>query len=71
MRPGRIDSIIEFKKLRKVDVQDLYEIWFNKKIPDAQIANIKDYSITQAEFGKLCFDNINNPSKIIKHLITL
>jgi len=71
LRPGRIDSIIEFKKLRKVDVQDLYEIWFNKKIPDAQIANIKDYSITQAEFGKLCFDNINNPSKIIKHLITL
>ena len=71
LRPGRIDSIIEFKKLRKVDIQNLYELWFNKKISDMQINNIKDYVITQAEFGKLCFDNINNPSKIIKSLINL
>jgi len=71
LRPGRIDSIIEFKKLRKVDIQKLYELWFDKKIPDTQINKIKDYTITQAEFGKLCFDNIINPSKIINNLINL
>lgn len=71
LRPGRIDSIIEFKKLRKVDILNLYELWFDKKIPDTQINKIKDYTITQAEFGKLCFDNINNPSKIINNLINL
>jgi chaperone BCS1 len=70
LRPGRIDVIMEFKKLRKVDIQSLFKLWFNKSIPDKDFNNIKDYSISQAEFGKLCFDNINNPQKIISKLVT-
>jgi len=70
LRPGRIDVIMEFKKLRKIDIQSLFKIWFNKPIPDKDIALIKDYTISQAEFGKLCFDNIQNPQKVISKLIT-
>ena len=70
LRPGRIDVIMEFKKLRKVDIQSLFKIWFNKPIPEKEFSMIKDYTISQAEFGKLCFDNINNPQKVISKLST-
>ena len=70
LRPGRIDVIMEFKKLRKVDIQSLFKIWFNKSIPEKDFGMIKDYTISQAEFGKICFDNINSPQKVISKLIT-
>jgi len=69
LRPGRIDNIIEFKKLRKVDMEKLFSIWFNMKIPDRYRNMLKDYIITQAEFGKLCFENMNEPMKVIEKLI--
>jgi hypothetical protein len=32
------------------------------------LENIKDYVISQAEFGKLCFENMDNPKRVIKEL---
>lgn len=69
LRPGRIDLVVDFKKLRRVDVQDLYKVWFNENIPEKDLSYIKDYAITQAEFGKICFENLYNPSKVIANLI--
>lgn len=69
LRPGRIDLVVNFKKLRKADLQNLFTIWFNEKIPDKDLSYIKDYSITQAEFGKICFENLYSPSKVIANLI--
>ena len=69
LRPGRIDLVIDFKKLRKEDLQNLFQVWFNEKIPEKDLSYIKDYSITQAEFGKLCFENLYSPSKVIANLI--
>jgi hypothetical protein len=57
MRPGRIDVSINFKKLRREDINNLYKLWFNKSINVKAFQKIKDYSITQADFGKLCFEN--------------
>lgn len=71
LRPGRIDMIIEFKKLRRCDIQNLYKLWFNRDIPEKDLKNIKDYCITQADFGKLCFENMNNPNKLISVLSKL
>ncbi len=71
LRPGRIDEIIEFKKLRKVDIEKLYQLWFDRKISDKELNKIKDYTISQAEFGKLCFENINNPNKVIQSILHL
>lgn len=70
LRPGRIDVIMEFKKLRKVDIQNLFKIWFNKPIPEKDLCKIKDYTVSQAEFGKICFDNLQNPNKVISKLAT-
>lgn len=69
LRPGRIDNVIEFKKLRKVDMEKLFNLWFNMKIPEKYKNQLKDYTITQAEFGKLCFENMNEPMKVIEKLI--
>jgi len=69
LRPGRIDLIIEFKKLKKDDINNLFKLWFNKDIPSNYFNKIKDYSITQAEFGKLCLDNRYNPDNVIKKLL--
>lgn len=57
MRPGRIDVSIEFKRLRVQDMNNLYKLWYDKEIDNEVLCKIKDYSISQAEFGKLCFEN--------------
>jgi hypothetical protein len=67
MRPGRIDMCIEFKKLRRVDINNLYKLWFGKDIEENDLNKIEDYSISQAEFGKLCFEN--NAEKVLEKLV--
>jgi ATP-dependent Zn protease len=51
LRPGRIDMNIEFKRLRVVDVEAMYRLWFGKPMPK-EICN-QDYTFTQAEIGNL------------------
>jgi hypothetical protein len=67
MRPGRIDMCIEFKKLRRVDINNLYKLWFGKDIGEKALNKIKDYSLSQAEFGKLCFEN--TAEKVLEKLV--
>jgi len=69
LRPGRIDVSINFKKLRRQDINSLYKLWFNKSINEKTLNKIKDYTISQAEFGKLCFEN--NAEKVLEKLITI
>jgi len=57
LRPGRIDLSIEFKKLRRQDINDLYKLWFGKGLDKNVLNKIKDYQLSQADFGKLCFEN--------------
>jgi hypothetical protein len=67
MRPGRIDVCVEFKKLRRQDINNLYKLWYGKEIGEKALNKIKDYSLSQAEFGKLCFEN--NAEKVLEKLI--
>lgn len=56
MRPGRIDRIVEFKKMRIIDVKDMYLLWFNNISNfDAfvQEYDIYDYKYSQAEIGQI------------------
>lgn len=68
LRPGRIDLIIEFKSLRKCDIKSLFKLWYNQDLTESELSKMKDYCITQAEFGKLCFENMTNPKRVIKEL---
>ena len=69
MRPGRIDISINFKKLRRQDINSLYKLWFNRGINEKTLNKIKDYSISQADFGKLCFEN--NAESVMQKLLTI
>ena len=53
LRPGRIDMIINFKRMTRSDIASMYELWFRKNIPSHILANMKDYVFTQAELGNL------------------
>jgi SpoVK/Ycf46/Vps4 family AAA+-type ATPase len=53
IRPGRIDMIVHFKNMLKNDVSEMYQLWFNKKIPNDIFINMKDYDFSQAQIGLL------------------
>ncbi len=67
LRPGRIDMIIEFKKLRREDINNYHKLWFNESIPKNKLSLIKDNIITQAQIGKLFMETPR--SEIITKLI--
>jgi len=68
LRPGRIDMIVEFKKMRKIDVKNMYKLWFNLDIPSKVYDKMKDYTYSQAEIGNLFQQHFNNPKSILNIL---
>ena len=65
LRPGRIDRDIEFKKLRRVHIAQIYQKWYGQPLRDM---NIPDYKFSQAEVSQLLFKYETNPSGFIKEL---
>jgi hypothetical protein len=65
LRPGRIDMDIEFKKLRRVHIAQIYQKWYGQPLRDT---NIPDYKFSQAEISQLLFKYETNPSGFIKEL---
>uniref|UniRef100_A0A7S0RT80 AAA+ ATPase domain-containing protein n=1 Tax=Chlamydomonas leiostraca TaxID=1034604 RepID=A0A7S0RT80_9CHLO len=53
VRPGRIDMAVEFKKMRRQDIAEMYKLWFCENIPRDVYDEIKDYAFSQAEIGSL------------------
>jgi len=66
LRPGRIDVKITFGRLRKEDVNDFYKLWFNEELSPEVLDKMEDHVISQAELGKLFFEN--SKEKIIEKL---
>jgi ATP-dependent 26S proteasome regulatory subunit len=53
IRPGRVDIVIEFKKLSKENVADMYKLWFGSALDEKVYKDMKDYAFTQADIGNL------------------
>ena len=53
LRPGRIDTIIEFTNMCREDVANMYRLWFDMDIPNDVYSKMKDYTFSQAEIGKI------------------
>ena len=53
LRPGRLDMVIEFKKLTKENVSNYYKTWFGVDIPQEVYVNMKDRSFSQADIGNM------------------
>lgn len=68
LRPGRIDMEIEFKKLRRQHIIQIFEKWYNTTASSYQINDIPDYKFSQAEISQLLFKYEHNPYQFIKEL---
>ena len=53
LRPGRINHQIEFTKMEKRHVNDMYKLWFGSSIPRWVYDKMKDHKFSQAELGEL------------------
>jgi SpoVK/Ycf46/Vps4 family AAA+-type ATPase len=53
IRPGRIDMNVEFLKMKRQDINDMYKLWFGEDLPQDVLLSITDFKFTQADIGKL------------------
>lgn len=53
IRPGRIDHLIEFGKMSRQQVADMYKLWFHRALPKDTFDALADRAFTQAELGNL------------------
>jgi hypothetical protein len=68
LRPGRIDMEIEFKKLRRCHIMEIYKKWYGKNIDRVYLEQIPDYKFTQAQISQLLFKYENNSNGFISQL---
>jgi chaperone BCS1 len=68
MRPGRINCVIEFKKLIKEEINSMFNLWFNKNIPEQIFDKVKDYTFSQADIGEMFIQHFNDHETIYKKL---
>ena len=65
-RPGRIDMEIEFKKLRRQQINDIYKQFYGFSISHTILNEIPDYKYTQADLSQLLFRYQNDPHSFIE-----
>lgn len=54
LRPGRVDHILEIKRLTRKDVRCMYRYWFGSDLPSAVVETmLPDRTFAQAEMGKI------------------
>ena len=70
-RPGRIDMMVEFKRLRAIDIAHTYERWCGQEFPLEQLAKIKDYKFTQADVSQIIFKHEEDPTGFVTELVGL
>lgn len=68
-RPGRIDMMVEFKRLRAVDIAKTYERWCETPFPESTLPQIKDYMFTQADLSQIMFRHQGNPEGFVAELV--
>lgn len=68
-RPGRIDMEIEFKKLRRQQINEIYKQFYGYSIPHTILNEIPDYKYTQADLSQLLFKYQNDPNNLIESIM--
>jgi len=63
LRPGRIDHVIEFTKMSKRCIQEMYRQWFEEDIPQDVYDDMCDGVFSQAEVGKI-FKTFDKPKRL-------
>jgi ATPase family associated with various cellular activities (AAA) len=53
IRQGRIDMQINITNMRRQDVADMFQLWFEQALPDACLATMQDWVYSQAQIGNM------------------
>ena len=71
IRPGRVDTILEFKKATKDAVRDIFEHFFTKEmVPrDLDMDQVRDGVWTPAEVVQICADSPDDATAAWKKLV--
>lgn len=70
-RPGRIDMMVEFKRLRAIDIAETYERWCGQPFPAAALLHVKNYKFTQADLSQIIFKHEHDPEGFVSELVEL
>ena len=68
-RPGRIDMEIEFKKLRRTHIAEIYEKWCGNPMKESTMNKLPDYYFSQAELSPYLFKHHGNPGAFIDAIV--
>lgn len=68
LRPGRINCMVEFKKLSRDQINSMFNLWFDRYIPDDVLAYVKDDTFSQADIGEMFIQNFTNHPAIYEKL---
>ncbi len=71
LRPGRIDMEIEFKKLRRCHIAQIYQKWYGMPMNLYVLNEIPDYKFTQAEISQMLFKHEKSPDDFIREITKL
>lgn len=69
LRPGRINFQIEFTKMEKKYVNDMYKFWFGEDIRNDIYDMMEDYKFSQAEIGELFIQFRDDLNELQKKLV--
>lgn len=69
LRPGRVNFKIEFTKMEKQHVNEMYKYWFGKNIRKDIYESMEDYKFSQAELGELFIQYRNNSDELQSRLV--
>lgn len=68
LRPGRINSMVEFKKLSRDQINSMFNLWFSVYIPESVLLNVKEDTFSQADIGEMFIQNFSNHQAIFDKL---
>lgn len=69
LRPGRIDSLINFKPASKVIIKQMFENFYDQQFASDLFGKIKDYRVSQATVNQIMFINMTTPNQAILDLV--
>ncbi len=70
-RPGRVDMELEFKRLQREHISQIYERWCGEAFPAASLEAVADYKFTQADVSRLIFKHEGAPDAFVQEIVEL
>lgn len=68
LRPGRINCIVEFKRLTKNEINSMFKLWFDVDLPQQIYDRVIDEKFSQADIGEMFIQHFSDHESIYDKL---